>query len=42
MDFIDGLPSSHGKTTIFVVVDRLTNYAHFYPVAHPYTALTIA
>jgi hypothetical protein len=42
MDFIDGLPSSHGKTTIFVVVDHLTKYAHFCPVGHPYTALTIA
>ena len=42
MDFINGLPSSHGKTTIFVVVDCLTKYAHFYLVAHPYTALTTA
>ena len=42
MDFIDGLPSSHGKTTIFVVVDCLTKYAHLCPVAHPYMALTIA
>jgi len=42
MDFIEGLPSSQGKTTILVVVDRLTKYAHFCPVAHPYTASTIA
>jgi hypothetical protein len=42
MDFIEGLPSSHGKTTILVVVDRLTKYAHFCPVGHPYTASTIA
>jgi hypothetical protein len=41
IDFIDGLPSSHGKTTIFVVVDRLSKYAHFCPIAHPYTTLTI-
>jgi hypothetical protein len=41
MDFIYGLPSSHGKTSIFVVVDHLTKYAHFCPVSHPYTASTI-
>ena len=29
MDFIDGLPPSEGKDKIFVVVDRLTKFAHF-------------
>ena len=29
MDFIEGLLMSKGKDTIFVVVDRLTKYAHF-------------
>jgi hypothetical protein len=42
MDFIDGLPKSSGKTTILVVVDRLTKYGHFIPVSHPYTAPQIA
>jgi transposase InsO family protein len=42
MDFIDGLPPSQGKTTILVVVDRLTKYAHFCPLAHPYTAIIVA
>jgi hypothetical protein len=29
MDFITWLPKPKGKNAIFVVVDRLTKYAHF-------------
>ena len=42
MDFIDSLPRSLGKSAVFVVVDRLTKFAHFIPLAHPYTSMTIA
>ncbi|KHN24290.1 V-type proton ATPase subunit C [Glycine soja] len=42
MDFIGGLPKVQGTDTIMVVVDRLTKYAHFLPVSHPYTAKDIA
>ncbi|GJZ05333.1 retrotransposon-related protein [Tanacetum coccineum] len=40
--FVDALPMSQGKSTILVLVDRLSKYAHFIPVTHPYTAKTIA
>lgn len=40
MDFIEGLPTSKGKSDIFVV-DRLTKYGHFVALGLPLTALTI-
>lgn len=42
MDFIDGLPLSFGKTTIFVVVDRFSKYGHFTAIKNPYTAPQVA
>ena len=42
MDFIEGLPNSKGVTLIMVVVDRLSKYAHFLTLSHPYSALTVA
>jgi hypothetical protein len=42
MDFTEGLPKSEGYSVILVVVERLTRFAHFLPVKHPYIAVSIA
>lgn len=42
LDFVDGLPMSNVKSTIFVVVDRLSKYSHFILLSHPYTAMAVA
>ena len=42
MDFIIGLSKSKGKSVIMVVVDRLTKYAHFCALSHPFKASKVA
>jgi hypothetical protein len=42
MDFITGLPRVQGKDCIFVVVDRLTKFAHFFAIPTDYKAIQVA
>lgn len=41
LDFVEGLPNSHGYDCILVVVDLFSKYAHFVALKHPYTALSV-
>jgi hypothetical protein len=42
MDFIEALPRVNGKFVILTVVDRFSKYCHFIPLAHPYSAESVA
>jgi len=42
MDFIIGLPNYEGKSVIMVVVDRLTKYAHFCALSHPFKSSIVS
>ncbi|KAF0929881.1 hypothetical protein E2562_026095 [Oryza meyeriana var. granulata] len=42
LDFVEALPKVGGKSVILMVVNRFSKYCHFIPLAHPYTAETVA
>jgi hypothetical protein len=42
MEFIEGLPNSHGFFVIFVVIDRFTKYGQFILAKHPFSTASIA
>lgn len=42
MHFLKGLPKNDGYIVILVVVDRLTKYAHFFPLKHTYSAVSVS
>lgn len=42
MDFIMGFPKAQGHDCIYVVVDRLTKYAHLFPITTTYSVAQVA
>jgi hypothetical protein len=42
MDFIMGLPKVQDKDGIFVVVEKLTKFAHFFSISIEYNASQVA
>ena len=42
LDFIEALPQVGGKSVILTVVDLFSKYCHFIPLAHEYSAESMA
>jgi hypothetical protein len=42
LDFIEALPHVRDKSVILTMVDHFSKYTHFIPLAHPYSAKTMA
>jgi len=42
MDFITGFPRAQGKDCIFMVVDRLMKFAHFFSIAIDFSVTQVA
>ena len=42
MDFIKALPHVGSKSVILMVVDHFSKYCHIIPLAHPYSAESVA
>jgi hypothetical protein len=42
MDFVERFSKVGGKSVVLTVVDQFSKMAHFVPLGHPYTTLTVS